>query len=100
MTMLAVTRRPKQLGFLEGQKKELTDHPPNSPDLAPDDFHLFSSVNNKLRGQYSLSREKAVDAAEEAVKKSAGGGVQKKLMIGNPGRYTALPAGGHGLATS
>ncbi|GBP17689.1 Mariner Mos1 transposase [Eumeta japonica] len=37
--------------FLEGQKIELTGHPPYGPDLAPNDFYLFTSVKNKLRGQ-------------------------------------------------
>ncbi|GBP45298.1 hypothetical protein EVAR_29046_1 [Eumeta japonica] len=37
--------------FLEGEKMELTGHPPRSRDLAPDDFCLIPSMNNKLRGQ-------------------------------------------------
>ncbi|GBP94984.1 Mariner Mos1 transposase [Eumeta japonica] len=31
--------------FSEGQKIELTSHPPYGPDLAPNDFYLFPSVN-------------------------------------------------------
>ncbi|GBP15921.1 hypothetical protein EVAR_12507_1 [Eumeta japonica] len=42
--------------FSEGQKIELTDHPPYSPDLAPNDVYLFPSVKNKLRGQRFSSR--------------------------------------------
>ncbi|GBP72859.1 hypothetical protein EVAR_48843_1 [Eumeta japonica] len=45
--------------FLEGQKIELTSF---SPDLAPNDFYLFPSMKNKLRGQRFSSREEAVDA--------------------------------------
>ncbi|GBP67182.1 PiggyBac transposable element-derived protein 3 [Eumeta japonica] len=52
------------VSFLEGQKIELTDHPPYSPDLASNDFYLFPSVKNKLRGQRFSSREEAVDAFE------------------------------------
>ncbi|GBP41754.1 hypothetical protein EVAR_33745_1 [Eumeta japonica] len=37
--------------FLEGQKIELAGHPPYSPNLGPNDFYLFPSVKNKLRGQ-------------------------------------------------
>ncbi|GBP94503.1 Mariner Mos1 transposase [Eumeta japonica] len=47
---------------LEGQKIELAGHPPYSPDLALDDFYLFPSVKDKLRGQSFLSHEEAVDA--------------------------------------
>ncbi|GBP26147.1 hypothetical protein EVAR_74909_1 [Eumeta japonica] len=51
--------------FLEGQKIELTGHPPYSPDLAdlaPNDFYWFPSVNNNVRSQHLSSREEAVDA--------------------------------------
>lgn len=48
--------------YLEDQKIELTGHPPYSPDLAPNDFYLFPTVKNKLRGQRFSSREEAVDA--------------------------------------
>ncbi|GBP35415.1 hypothetical protein EVAR_94866_1 [Eumeta japonica] len=37
--------------FLEGQKIELTGHPPFSPDLVPNDLYLFPSVRNKIRDQ-------------------------------------------------
>ncbi|GBP43335.1 Histone-lysine N-methyltransferase SETMAR [Eumeta japonica] len=50
--------------FLEGQKIEVTDHLhlPYSLDLAPNDFFLFLSVKNKLRGQRFSSSKEAVDA--------------------------------------
>ncbi|GBP41752.1 Histone-lysine N-methyltransferase SETMAR [Eumeta japonica] len=48
--------------FLEGQKINLTGHPPYSSDLAPNDFYLFPCVKNKLRGERFSSREEAVDA--------------------------------------
>ncbi|GBP19348.1 Histone-lysine N-methyltransferase SETMAR [Eumeta japonica] len=48
--------------FLKGQKIELTGYPPYSPDLAPNDFYLFPSTKNKLRGQRFWSRKEAVDA--------------------------------------
>ncbi|GBP51483.1 hypothetical protein EVAR_44458_1 [Eumeta japonica] len=43
-TMLGVIRRAKSAEttrFLEGHKIKLMNHPPFSPDLAPDDFYLF-----------------------------------------------------------
>ncbi|GBP97398.1 Mariner Mos1 transposase [Eumeta japonica] len=52
---------PEAIRFLEGQKIQLTGHPPYSSDLSPNDFYLFPSVKNKLRGQRYSSREKAVD---------------------------------------
>ncbi|GBP78261.1 hypothetical protein EVAR_66292_1 [Eumeta japonica] len=48
--------------FLEGQNIELTGHPMYSPDLAPNDFYLFPSVKNKLRGQRFSNREEPADA--------------------------------------
>jgi hypothetical protein len=30
--------------------REILPHPPYSPDLAPSDYHLFSSLSNNLRG--------------------------------------------------
>ncbi|GBP46391.1 hypothetical protein EVAR_36371_1 [Eumeta japonica] len=52
----------KTTRFLEGHKIKLTGHLPYSSDLALNDFYLFSSVKNKLRGQRFSSNEKAVDA--------------------------------------
>lgn len=48
--------------FLSTQHIELMGHPPYSPDLAPNDFFLFPSVKNKLRGQRFSTPEEAVDA--------------------------------------
>ncbi|GBP29050.1 Histone-lysine N-methyltransferase SETMAR [Eumeta japonica] len=50
--------------FLEDQKIELTDHPPYSPVLAPNDFYLFPRVKSKLRGQRFASHEEAFDACK------------------------------------
>ncbi|GBP79093.1 Mariner Mos1 transposase [Eumeta japonica] len=47
--------------FLEGQKIEVTGHPPYSPDLAPNNFYLFPKVKNKLCGQRFWNREVVVD---------------------------------------
>ncbi|GBP53978.1 Histone-lysine N-methyltransferase SETMAR [Eumeta japonica] len=47
---------------MAGQKIELAGHTPYSPDLTPNDFYLFPSVKNKLRGQRFLSRKEAVDS--------------------------------------
>ncbi|GBP53195.1 Mariner Mos1 transposase [Eumeta japonica] len=51
----------KAIRFLEYQKIELTGPPPYSPDLAPNDFYLFPSVKNKLRGQRLSRHAEAVD---------------------------------------
>jgi [histone H3]-lysine36 N-dimethyltransferase SETMAR len=48
--------------FLEAQNIELMDHPPYSPDLAPNDFFLFPHIKNKLRGQRFTTPEEAVEA--------------------------------------
>ncbi|GBP64440.1 Mariner Mos1 transposase [Eumeta japonica] len=48
--------------FLQGQKIELTGRLVYSPNLAPNDFYLFTSVKNKLLGLRFSSREEAVDA--------------------------------------
>ena len=37
-------------------------HPPNSPDMAPNDFFLFPYVKNKMIGQRFSTPEEAVDA--------------------------------------
>ncbi|GBP27976.1 hypothetical protein EVAR_83607_1 [Eumeta japonica] len=44
------------------QKIKSTDHPPYNPDLALNDFYLFSSLKNKLRSQSFSSRKEAIDA--------------------------------------
>ncbi|GBP24462.1 Mariner Mos1 transposase [Eumeta japonica] len=55
------TRTPAETTrFLKGQKILHQGHPPYSPDLAPNDFYLFSRVKNKLRGQRFSSCEVAV----------------------------------------
>ena len=41
---------------------DLMSRPPYSPDLAPNDFFLFSYVKNKMRGQRFSTPEEAVDA--------------------------------------
>ena len=38
------------------------NHPPYSPDLAPNDFFLFPYVKTKMRGQRFSTPEEAVDA--------------------------------------
>jgi transposase len=41
--------RPHKDALLEHFNLELFDHPPYSPDLAPDDCRLFTCLNNWLR---------------------------------------------------
>lgn len=37
--------------YLTDQNIQVTDHPPYSSDLAPNNLFLFPTVKNKLRGQ-------------------------------------------------
>ncbi|GBP18701.1 hypothetical protein EVAR_8526_1 [Eumeta japonica] len=53
--------------FSEGQKIEMTGHPPYSTDLSSNNFYLFPSVKNKLRGLRFSSREEAVNALKMLV---------------------------------
>lgn len=53
--------------FFTNQKIELMGHPPYSPDLAPNDFFLFPTIKDKLRGQRFLSAEEAVEAFKNHV---------------------------------
>lgn len=53
--------------FLSTQNVELMGHPAYSPDLAPNDFFLFPSIKNKLRGQRFSTPEEAVDAFKNHV---------------------------------
>ncbi|CAH2008360.1 unnamed protein product [Acanthoscelides obtectus] len=46
---------------------ELSDHPPYSPDLSPNDFFTFPKIQNRLRGHRFQSPEEAVDAFKNAV---------------------------------
>jgi histone-lysine N-methyltransferase SETMAR len=38
-------------------QRELTEHPPYSPDLAPSDFHLFGPLNNQPGGKRFADEE-------------------------------------------
>ncbi|XP_076272294.1 histone-lysine N-methyltransferase SETMAR-like [Rhynchophorus ferrugineus] len=55
--------------YLSTQNIELMGHPPYSPDLAPNDFFLFSCVKNKLRGQRFSSPKEAIEAFKNHVLK-------------------------------
>jgi hypothetical protein len=37
--------------LLEHFNRELSDHPPNRPDLTPSDYHMFTQLKNWLRQQ-------------------------------------------------
>lgn len=53
--------------YLDGEKVELLDHPPYSPDLSPNDFFTFPKTKNKLRGQRFQTPEEAVNAYKMAI---------------------------------
>lgn len=53
--------------YLTGENIELMGHPPYSPDLAPNDFFLFPTIEDKLRGQRFSSPEEAVEAFKNHV---------------------------------
>jgi transposase len=46
--------------LLEHFNWELFDHPPYSPDLAPNDYHLFTYLKNWLRSQRFNNNEKMI----------------------------------------
>ena len=55
---LATQKKLAYLGF------QCLDHPPYSPDLAPSDYHLFSGLENQLKGRHFSSEVKVIAAAE------------------------------------
>ncbi|GBP40811.1 hypothetical protein EVAR_87073_1 [Eumeta japonica] len=59
MTMISHAETTR---FLEGQKIELTDHPPYCPDLAANYFHLFPSLGMKdiERPTHGFSRRRSL----------------------------------------
>lgn len=57
----------KTTEYLDGEKVELLDHPPYSPDLSPNDFFTFPKIKDKLRGQRFQTPEAAVEAFKMAI---------------------------------
>lgn len=57
----------RTIEYLEGNKIDLMDHPPYSPDLSPNDFFTFPKIKEKLRGQRFQSPEEAVEAYKMAI---------------------------------
>ena len=55
---LASQKKLTYLGF------QCLDHPPNSPDLALSDYHLFLGLKKQLEGSHSWSDAEVVAAAE------------------------------------
>jgi histone-lysine N-methyltransferase SETMAR len=53
--------------YLSTQNIKLIGHPPYSSDLAPNDFFLFPTVKDKLRGQRFSTPEEVVDAFKNHV---------------------------------
>jgi histone-lysine N-methyltransferase SETMAR len=57
-TAAAKVETELQLGF------EILQHPPDSPDLAPSDYHIFGPLKKALRGRGFASDEELKRAAE------------------------------------
>ena len=55
---LATQNKLAYLGF------QFLDHPPNSPDLAPSDYHLFHGLKKQLKCRHFLSEAEVIDAVE------------------------------------
>ena len=55
---LATQKKLACLGF------HCLDHPPNSPDLAPSDYHLFPGLGKQLKGRHFSSDAEVIVAAE------------------------------------
>jgi len=55
---LATQKKLAYLGF------QCLDHPPYSPDLAPQDYHLFSGLKTQLKGRHFSSDAEVIAAAE------------------------------------
>ena len=53
--------------FLEENEIEEVEHPLYSPDIAPYDFFVFSTVKRTLRGKRFGSAEAAVEAFIESI---------------------------------
>jgi hypothetical protein len=58
----AIIETVHQLGF------ELLQHPPNSPDLAPSDYHIFGPLKEALRGRGFASDEKVKEAVHTSLR--------------------------------
>jgi len=61
---------PRLTGHLHPRKKlaylgfQFLDHQPNSPDLAPSDYHLFPGLKKQLNGRHFSSGAEVIAAAE------------------------------------
>jgi len=61
---------PRLTGHLQPRKKlaylgfQFLYHPPNSPDLAPSDYHLFPGLKKQLKGRQFLSGADVIATAE------------------------------------
>jgi len=55
---LATQKKLAYLGF------HCLDRPPDSPDLAPSDYHLFSGLKKQLKGRRFSSDAEVIAAAE------------------------------------
>jgi len=53
---------------LEMLKFEVLSHPPYSPDLAPNDFHLFPHLKRDLKGTHFTSDDEVKQAVASRIK--------------------------------
>jgi transposase len=70
--------------LLEHFSWELFVHPPNSPDLAPNDYHLFTYLKNSLGSQRFNNSEALMEGAKKWLSSQAGDffdtGIQKLTL--------------------
>jgi transposase len=50
--------------LLEQFNWELSDHPPYSPDITPDNYHLFTYLKNRLRSQRFSNNEELMEGVK------------------------------------
>ena len=85
-TAAATVETVQQLGF------ELLQHPPYSPDLAPNDYHIFSPLKEALRVRRFASNEEVKEAVhtwlQEQPKSIFSAGIQK--LVERYNKYIVL----------
>jgi hypothetical protein len=61
---MTIRVRIQLLALLEHFNWELFDYPPYSPDLAPNDYHLFTYLENWLESQRFSNNEELIEGVK------------------------------------